>query len=163
MKILVFLHGTAIMHASAVGSTREQRVRQVIDGEASVGDFSSYVPTEGAVPKLHSWIRRGGRISYLSSHRNSSLVDLDAIVLGRHGFPEGRIFHRGPSHSYAEIIEKVKPDVLLEDDCESIGGERQMVFPSLRPGLQVRIKSIIVPEFGGLEHLPDDPSALPRS
>lgn len=32
MKIMVFLHGTIIMHRGAVGRTRDERVRQVLLG-----------------------------------------------------------------------------------------------------------------------------------
>ncbi len=160
MIILVFLHGTAIMHAGAVGRTRAQRVQQVVNREPGVADFSSYVPTEGAVAKLRYWSSQGARIVYMSSHRKASLVELDAAVLRKFGFPEGQIVHRGRLRSYAYIAGQVKPEVLIEDDCESIGGARNMIFPSLRPDLQARIKSIVVPEFGGLAHLPDDSSVL---
>lgn len=44
MKIMVFLHGTAIMHKNALGRTREERVKQVLDGDESLYDFASYVP-----------------------------------------------------------------------------------------------------------------------
>lgn len=46
------------------------------------------------------------------------------------------------------------PDVLVEDDCESIGAE-QITYPQIRPDLRSCIKSIVVPEFGGIDHLPD--------
>ena len=35
MKILVFLHGTLIMHKNGEGKTREERVRQVLDKDLS--------------------------------------------------------------------------------------------------------------------------------
>lgn len=34
MKIMVFLHGTALMHPIGMGRTREERVRHVLDGDA---------------------------------------------------------------------------------------------------------------------------------
>lgn len=160
MKILVFLHGTSIMHASAIGRTRQQRVQQVLERDPSVGDYSSYVPTEGAVAKVRSWAALGASILYLSSHRKSNLLELDKAILRQHGFPEGEVLNRGATGTYAEIVESAMPDVLVEDDCESFGGPKKMAFPKLRPELQARILSIVVPEFGGLEHLPDDPSAL---
>ena len=52
MKILVFLHGTTIMHKNAVGHTREEIVKQVKDKEKSVHDYKSYVPVGNAVKKL---------------------------------------------------------------------------------------------------------------
>lgn len=44
VKVMVFLHGTAIMHATAVGRTRAERVRQSSQRDPSVLDFGSYVP-----------------------------------------------------------------------------------------------------------------------
>jgi len=52
------------------------------------------------------------------------------------------------------------PDVLIEDDCESIGGGAEITYPQIRPDVQARITSIIVPEFGGIDHLPDSLSEL---
>src|SRR5574340_673652 len=141
MKILVFLHGTTLMHATAIGKTRIQRVQQVLDREPGVADFAAYVPTEGALSKLQSWAAQGARILYLSSHRKAPLVELDTNILRRHGFPAGDVLHRGPSDTYAQIVMDVMPDVLIEDDCESFGGQKNMAFPNLSPDLQARIKS----------------------
>jgi hypothetical protein len=33
VRLLVFLHGTTLMHPGALGRTREQRVAQVRDGD----------------------------------------------------------------------------------------------------------------------------------
>lgn len=53
MKIMVFLHGTAIMHKNAVGRMREERVKQVLGRrDESLYDFASYVPVDNAVRKL---------------------------------------------------------------------------------------------------------------
>ena len=51
-------------------------------------------------------------------------------------------------------------DVLIEDDCESINGSGEITYPQIRPELRARITSIIVPEFGGIDHLPDSLEAL---
>jgi len=51
------------------------------------------------------------------------------------------------------------PDVLIEDDCESSGAD-QITYPQIPPDVRARIKSIVIPKFGGLDHLPDDPQAL---
>ena len=48
------------------------------------------------------------------------------------------------------------PDVIVEDDCESIGGEEEMTCPGIRPELKSTVKSIVVKEFGGIDHLPDN-------
>ncbi len=155
MKIMIFLHGTVIMHRSARARTREERVRQVINGDESVTDFASYVPVEGAVQKLQAWTRQGAEVVYLSSHRNAEDVASDEVVLQTHGFPEGQILYRRAGEQYADIAESVLPDVLIEDDCESIGGEGEMTYPHISPSLKDRIQSIIVREFGGVDHLPN--------
>ena len=162
MKILVFLHGTVVMHGSAVGVAREERVRQSARHEPSVRDFASYVPVGDAVSKLHNWVRQGAEVVYLSSHRTVENVRKDEAVLRRYAFPEGPVLRRRPDDSYADVAERALPDVLIEDDCESIGGANEMVGRQLRGALSRRIHSIAVPEFGGIDHLPSDPAELSR-
>ena len=160
MKIMVFLHGTAIMHAGAVGRTREERVRQVLERDESLYDFAAYVPVGDAVTKLHAWRQEGAEIVYLSPHKRVEDVELDKAVLCNHAFPDGQVFFRHGDEAYHDVAERVVPDILIEDDCESIGGEKEMTYPHIQPELKARIKSIVVKEFGGIDHLPDDISAL---
>lgn len=155
MKILIFLHGTLIMHKSAEGKTREERVRQVMDGEPSVHDYASYVPVDNAVEKLKSWQSQGAKILYLSSYESAENVEKDKVVLEKYLFPKGQIFYRQNGESYKDIAEKIVPDVLIEDDCESIGGEKEMTITFVKPEIKQKIKSVIVKEFGGIENLPD--------
>jgi hypothetical protein len=160
VEIMVFLLGTAIMHKSAVGRPREEWVKQAIDGDVFLRDFGSYVPADGAVNKLRAWRDQGASIVYLSSHTEAARVELDKRVLSEHGFPMGSVYFRSNGRSYHEVVEAVLPDVLIEDDCESIGGEREMTYPHLKREARARVKSIVVKEFGGLHHLPDDPALL---
>jgi hypothetical protein len=162
MKIMVFLHGTAIMHKNAAGRKREDRVQQVSDGDESLHDFASYVPIDNAVTKLQRWHQQGAKIVYLSSHRKHEDIEKDKLVLQKHGFPDGQVFSRQQEEQYKDVAERVLPDILIEDDCESIGGEKEMTYPHINPGLKVKIKSIVVKEFGGIDHLPDDVAALLR-
>jgi len=160
MKIMVFLHGTAIMHRRALGRTREERVRQVLHDDESVKDFGSYVPVDGAVQKLQAWSRQGADIIYLSSQQAAADLEKDRLVLQTHRFPEGPVFYRQAGEAYADIAERILPDILIEDDCESIGGQAEMTSPHLSPALRSRIKCIVVKEFGGIDHLPEDISGL---
>jgi len=155
----VFLHGTVLMHPGAIGVTRAERVAQVRAGHPTVGDFAAYVPVDGAVAKLQRWQATGVQIDYLSSHRDPDDVALDAFVLRAHGFPSGRVLARQPGEGYGCVAGREAPDVLIEDDCESIGAD-QITYPQIPSDVGVRIKSIVIPEFGGLDHLPDDPQAL---
>jgi hypothetical protein len=142
------------MHPGAVGKGREQRVAQSRSGGGlGLHDFAAYVPIGGAAAKIRAWAEHGAVISYLSSHRDPTDVETDAAVLRRHGFPPGPLLARGPGESYGQVVERAMPDVLVEDDCESIGRE-EIAYFQLRPDVSSRIVSIIVPEFGGIDHLP---------
>jgi len=156
MMIMVFLHGTVLMHPSGVGQTREERVRQVLDGDESLYDFAAYLPVGEAVQKLRAWRGQGAEIVYLSSHMDFEDVEKDLIVLRMHAFPQGPVYFRQGDEGYGAVIARVLPDVLIEDDCESIGGIAQMTYPQIEPDIRARIKSIVVKEFGGIDHLPDD-------
>ena len=156
MKILVFLHGTLIMHKNGEGKTREERVRQVLDKDLSVFDYISYVPVGNAVKKLKFWQTQGAEILYLSSHETAEDVEKDKSVLEKYKFPKGQIFYRQNGESYKDIAEKIIPTVLIEDDCESIGGEKEMTITFVKPEIKQRIKSIIIKEFSGIENLPNN-------
>lgn len=161
MRLLVFLHGTVLMHAGGVGATRAERVAQVQANHPTVGEYAAYVPVGGALAKLRRWQDAGAVVDYLSSHRNPDDVALDVLVLRTHGFPAGRVLARRPGESYGEVVGREAPDVLIEDDCESIG-PGQITYPQIPSAARAPIKSIIIPEFGGIDHLPDDPQALLR-
>ena len=160
MKLAVFLHGTTIMHRSAVGCSREECVRQVQQGEASVRDFASYVPIGEAANKLHTWSKQGAEIIYLSSHKRPENVELDRAVLTAYHFPVGQVLFRDPAQTYQDLVGNILPDLLIEDDCESIGGEQEMISPHLKPDIQAKIISLVVKEFEGIDHLPNDLTVL---
>jgi hypothetical protein len=162
MKIMVFLHGTTIMHGNAVGRPREERVKQVIDGDESLYDFAAYVPVENAAAKLKVWEKQGAEMLYLSSHKIIDNIVVDEAVLRRHCFPDGQVLYRQNGEQYKDVAERVLPDILIEDDCESIGGEKEMAYPNINPEVKAKIKSIVVKEFGGIDHLPDDLNELIR-
>jgi hypothetical protein len=155
MRILIFLHGTLIMHKSGEGKSRGERVRQVVNKDPSVLDYASYIPVGNAVEKLKSWQSQGGEIVYLSSHENAEDVAKDESVLEKYHFPKGQIFYRQNGETYKDIAERIIPDVLIEDDCESIGGENEMTITFVKPEIKQKIKSIVVKEFSGIDNLPD--------
>ncbi|HZS79338.1 MAG TPA: hypothetical protein VFA41_22185 [Ktedonobacteraceae bacterium] len=162
MKIAVFLHGTTIMHRSAIGKSREERVQQVQQKEDSIHDYASYVPIGKAPEKLRTWSKQGVEIIYISSHKRPEHVEQDQTVLNTYHFPHGQVVFREYGETYQDVIERILPDILIEDDCESIGGEQEMMYPHLRPEIQARIRAIIVKEFEGIDHLPDDIGMLLR-
>ena len=49
---------------------------------------------------------------------------------------------------------------LIEDDCESIGGEKEMTITFVKPEIKQKIKSIVVKEFSRIDDLPNEVSNL---
>ena len=97
------------------------------------------------------------RSGFIEPTQASSLLNVQV-----NKFSKGQIFYRQNGESYKDIAEKIIPDVLIEDDCESIGGEKEMTITFVKPEIRQKIKSIIVKEFAGIDNLPDDLNALLR-
>ncbi len=70
------------------------------------------------------------------------------------------MFFRQGGEEYKDITEKVLPDILIEDDCESIGGVKEMTISDISQNLKAKIKFILIKEFQGIDHIPDDLSDL---
>jgi len=177
MKILVFTERTIIMSLSAKNVSRELRVEQsrlagiqreerkisyetnfalpVVE-KGSVYDFKTHIPIGNAVRKIISWQKQGAVICYLTSRRIKDEIEMIQRVLRKYRFPNFvGLFYRLKGEDYKDVAEKVLPDILIEDDCESIGGKAEMTYPHIRKDLKPKIRSIVVKEFGGIDHLPD--------
>ena len=177
MKILVFTEGTILMSLSAKNVSRKVRVEQSrVAGiqreerkiayktnfplpavkKGSVYDFKSHIPIGNSVEKIISWEKQGATICYLTSRRIKSEIKTIQSILRKYHFPNSaNLFYRQQGEDYKDVAEKVLPDILIEDDCESIGGKAEMTYPHIRKNLKPKIKSIVVKEFGGIDHLPD--------
>ncbi len=130
MKILVFAEGTII-------------------------DDHNWTVVGNAVRKVRAWHMHGAEIVYLSSKRRAQDLAKVERVIEEWGLPEGVVYSRLSGEHYGEVAERVMPDIIVEDNCRSIGGEAEMTYPKLRADLKTRIKSIVVEEWGGIDHLPD--------
>ncbi len=160
MKILIFTEGTILMHKNAVGHSREEIVKQVEVHEGSVHNYASYVPIGNAVKKLAAWKNQRAEMWYLTSRKNSNEINDIKNILKKYSFPEGQFRFRRENEEYKDVVEKIIPDILIEDDCESIGGEKEMSITNVNPMIRKKIKSIIVKEFEGIDHLPEMIDAL---
>lgn len=157
MKILVFTEGTVTMQSTGIGVSREERVRQSVENIASVNDFKSYIPNGRSADKLTNWKLQGAEIYYLTSRTKSDEIEDVKYVLNKYHFPEvENLLYRKEGREYKDVAEQLLPDILIEDDCESIGGENEMTYPHIRPDLKRKMKSIVVKEFAGIEGLPDN-------
>ncbi|NIO44661.1 MAG: hypothetical protein GTN36_03865 [Candidatus Aenigmarchaeota archaeon] len=123
--------------------------------ESNIQDYSSYIPIKNAVKKLKLWKEKGIEILYLTSRTKPKEIQQIKNVLKKHNFPQGKLFFRR-GEEYKNVVERIKPDVFIDDDCKSIGGNdiKKLIDPKLN------IKIIIVKEFGGINNLPDNPSEL---
>ncbi len=147
------------MHGGGTGHNRDEIVRQVEEDEESVYDFAWYVPIGDAVGKLARW-GGGAEVLYLTSRTADEEVESIRQVLKRYGFPDGRLLFRHPGDEYWTIAERLAPGILVEDDCESIGGADEMTITDVRPAVRKKIKSIALKEFGGIDHLPGSAVSL---
>ncbi|MEM5814408.1 MAG: hypothetical protein QXD77_01175 [Candidatus Aenigmatarchaeota archaeon] len=143
MHILVFTEGTAIMHAPGIK-------------ESDKDFFKSHIPTKGSVEKISSWEQAGAKISYLTSRTDTKEISQVKFVLEKFKFPRGTLFFRKMGEEFKDVVMRIKPDVWVDDDCASIGGRSD----DMKLDKKLGIKEIIVHEFGGLSHLPDNPEEL---
>jgi len=140
MKILVFTEGTLIMHSAGVGHSREEIVKQVEENELSVKNYGLYVPIGQAQVKLSGWVKEGAKLFYLTSRRIAEEIQQIRSVLDKNNFPKGELVFREQSEEYKNVAERIRPDILIEDDCESIGGEKEMTYPHIKPEIKKRDK-----------------------
>ena len=75
-------------------------------------------------------------------------------VLRKHGFPKGKLLHRTKNKQYKDVATKAMPDIIIEDDCESIGGSNEMTYTHLDSQVKAKIKLVVVKMFEGIDHLP---------
>jgi hypothetical protein len=144
------------MHKNAAGKSHEEILCQVAEREESIHDYASYIPVDNAADKLKIWQAQGAEIGYLSSRRAAEEIEMDKSVLKKYDFPSGPIYYRQAGETYKDVAERIIPDVLIEDDCECIGGEEQMTITFVKPEIKQKIKSIVIKEFSGIDHLPDN-------
>lgn len=150
---MVFTEGTMLMHLSGKGVSRKERVAQVKGESPGVTDYANYIPIGNASDKLKEWKLQGTELCYLTSRRTKSEINDIKRVLNKYNFPKGELYYRKGKEEYKDIAERVMPNILIEDDCESIGGEIEMTHPHILKDKQREIKSVIIPEFGGIDHL----------
>ena len=144
------------MHQNAVGLAREEIVKQVPEQESSIHDYQSYVPVGNAVQKIRAWKDQGAVICYLTSRKKPDEIEAIKQVLDKHNFSKGQLFFRQNNEECADVVERVMPDVLIEDDCESIGGVEEMYITHVKPEIKNKVRSISIKEFGSIDHLSED-------
>ena len=144
LKVLIFTEGTII-------------------GPAKLSDWfnhKKYIPLKNSVEKIKAWENQGAEIYYLTSRKNLKEVNQIKNILVNYGFPGKGLYYRARKEKYKDIVEVLIPRIIIEDDCKSIGGKWQMTITYVREDIKNRIKSIVVKEFEGIEHLSNDINEL---
>lgn len=109
-----------------------------------------YKPIENAVEIVNDWKEKGHEI-YLCSYVHKIRYKYIKSIMDFYGMKYTEIICRSKREQYSEIVERLEPDLLIEDDCRSIGGQREWCITNVKDELKSKIHSIIVPEFKGIE------------
>lgn len=125
----------------------------------SLYNHNSYIPIGNAVEIIKKWQEQGANIIYCTS-RKKKQADAIATLLKKYSFDGSFLVSRESKERYKDIVEMVKPNILIEDDCKSIGGAWQMCITKVNQEIRKKILSIIVPEFKGIDNLPADIDSL---
>ena len=143
-----------------VGDTREDTVRRSRERATKGGPLGELIPIGQSAVKVSSWRNHGAEICYVTASKKAENVRRSEEALRRWSFPEGKLLSRKTGESYRDLAVGIKPDVIVEDDCESIGGAKEMIYPNLPESMKQSIVSVVAREFEGIDHLPDDPERL---
>ncbi|MDR3050301.1 MAG: hypothetical protein LBU67_01090 [Oscillospiraceae bacterium] len=143
LKIMIFTEGTILKPRSLFLTYNHK----------------SYIPIGTCVKMIDAWHDQGAEIVYCTSRRGKHAISI-AAILTLYGFSGTRLYYRAKGQKYKDIVEQAQPDVLIEDDCKSIGGRWQMCITYVNPESRMKIKSIVVNEFKGIDHLPQALSDL---
>lgn len=125
----------------------------------SLYNHKSYLPIGNCVEIIKEWKRQGANIIYCTSRKGKQAEDI-ASLLKKYGFDGTELYYRSKGEEYKDIIERIQPSVLIEDNCKSIGGAWQMCITKVAPEIKEKIVSIVVGEFKGIEDLPRNISAF---
>lgn len=137
--IMIFTEGTVIKHRSLF----------------SLYDFKNYIPIGDAVGIINGWHEQGFNIVFCTSRRNNN-AEIIATLLKKLGFKGSALYYRNNSESYKSLVETICPSVLIEDDCKSIGGAKEMCITYVAPQIKENILSVVTKEFEGIDKLPRD-------
>jgi len=137
IKILIFAEGTILKPKSLF----------------SIYNHKTYLPIGNSISIINEWHKQGSEILYCTSRKKNQAIEI-ADILKRNDFAGTKLFYREKGEKYRDIVERVRPDILIEDDCRSIGGRWQMCITYVNPQLKAKINSIIVKEFQGIDKLP---------
>lgn len=144
IKMMIFVEGTIFKPKSIF----------------SLYNHRTYIPIGKSADIIKAWHEEGVEIVYCTSRKKEKQVKEIADLLKKYHFFGTKLYYREEKQKYKDIVQTVMPDFLVEDDCKSIGGSWQMCITYVEPSIKSRIKSIVIKEFKGIDHLPKQVSRL---
>ena len=111
-----------------------------------------YKPIGNAVKIVNTLYEKGYEI-YLCSYVRRARYDFIKSIVDFYGMKYTEILCRNKGETYSEIVEQLKPNILIEDDCKSIGGLKECCITDVKDEIKKDIQSIIVPEFAGIDNI----------
>ena len=112
--------------------------------------MTTYIPINNAIETLKKWQEEGYEVIYLTSLKGRRAMKM-AQHLDELGFTGSMVGYRQKNQDYATLIKEELPDILIEDNCLSVGGEQNMCYNLLSDELKKEIKHIVVEEFKGID------------
>lgn len=114
-----------------------------------------YQPIGNAVEIVNTWYEKGCEI-YLLSYVRKARYNFIKSVVDFYSMRYTEILCRREGETYSEIVENLKPNILIEDDCKSIGGLKECCITDVKDEIKADIQSVIVPEFSGIDSITID-------
>ena len=111
-----------------------------------------YVPIGNAVKIINDLYADGNEIYLLSYVKKKRYAFIKSII-DSYKIKYTELLCRDKKESYSDLVERICPDILIEDDCKSIGGEKHWCITNVNKEIRNNIKSIIVEEFKGIDEV----------
>jgi ribonucleotide monophosphatase NagD (HAD superfamily) len=115
-------------------------------------NMTGYVPINNSIETIKKWQEEGYEIIYLTSLKSRKAMKM-AQHLDELGYTGSMVEYRQKNQNYATLIKDELPDILIEDDCKSIGGMENTCYNLLDEKTKKYIKHIVVEEFGGIDNV----------
>lgn len=111
-----------------------------------------YKPIGEAISIINGWKQQGAEI-VVCTYAKKRRIPFIQSILKHYKLDYDKLCYRKKGQTYADLVEEIRPDVLIEDDCASIGGEKQMCITNTKTEIKETIHSIVVNEFMGIDGL----------
>lgn len=111
-----------------------------------------YKPIGNAVEIVNALYDKGYEV-YLCSYVRKKRYNFIKSIVDFYGMAYTEILCRDKGETYSQIVERLEPDILIEDDCKSIGGLKAFCITNVKEEIKKDVQSIIVPEFAGIDNI----------